>query len=58
MPEPFGGAHRDPLGVFESVGEAVAAALDQLADIAPESSSRAGTSGCDAIGVFCTPTRE
>ena len=33
VPEPMGGAHRDPGAVFASVGAAVAAALDDLAEL-------------------------
>ncbi|WP_211239844.1 acetyl-CoA carboxylase carboxyltransferase subunit alpha [Jiangella gansuensis] len=34
--EPDGGAHRDPAGTVERVGEAVAAALDQLSALSPD----------------------
>ena len=33
LPEPLGGAHRDPEAVFAVVGAAVARALDELATI-------------------------
>jgi acetyl-CoA carboxylase carboxyl transferase subunit alpha len=36
IPEPMGAAHRDPAAAIEAVGEAVSAALDELAPFAPD----------------------
>jgi acetyl-CoA carboxylase carboxyl transferase subunit alpha len=58
LPEPFGGAHRAPLEVFECVGKAIAAALDQLGGIAPETLVANRYERLRRVGVFCTPTGE
>ena len=36
VPEPIGGAHRDPQAAVEATGRAVAAALDQLSNMSRE----------------------
>ena len=36
VPEPTGGAHRDPAGTVQAAGEAIAAALGELDGLAPE----------------------
>ncbi len=36
IPEPMGAAHRDPEAAIAAVGEAIAAALDELAPVAPD----------------------
>ena len=36
IPEPLGGAHRDPAAAIAAVGDAVAAALDELVPLAPD----------------------
>ncbi|MGD1016337.1 MAG: acetyl-CoA carboxylase carboxyl transferase subunit alpha, partial [Roseiarcus sp.] len=36
VPEPIGGAHRDPQAAVEATGSAVAAALEQLSNMSRE----------------------
>jgi acetyl-CoA carboxylase carboxyl transferase subunit alpha len=36
VPEPLGGAHRDPAGTIASVGRAIQTMLDDLGDLSPE----------------------
>jgi acetyl-CoA carboxylase carboxyl transferase subunit alpha len=36
VPEPVGGAHRDPAGVIQAAGDAIAAALGELAPLSPD----------------------
>ena len=40
VPEPVGGAHRDPQAAVEATGRAVAAALDQLSNMSREEVAR------------------
>ena len=58
LPEPFGGAHRAPPRCSQRVGTAIAAALDELADIDPETLVASRYERLRRVGVFCTPTGE
>ena len=50
VPEPVGGAHRDPAKAIECLGDAIAAALDELSEEAGESLRRSRREKFLAIG--------
>ena len=50
IPEPIGGAHRDPRKTFETVGEAIARHLKSLDDIAPGALPTARLEKFDRMG--------
>jgi acetyl-CoA carboxylase carboxyl transferase subunit alpha len=52
IPEPLGGAHRDPHVVFGLVREALAGALDALDDVEPDDLVQRRYTKLRAIGVF------
>jgi acetyl-CoA carboxylase carboxyl transferase subunit alpha len=52
LPEPRGGAHRDPEPVIEAVGLAIGRALDQLAAVAPDELVSSRYARLRAIGVY------
>jgi acetyl-CoA carboxylase carboxyl transferase subunit alpha len=52
VPEPLGGAHRDPGVVFDAVRDAVLRALDALATVEPDALVAARYSRLRAIGEF------
>lgn len=52
IPEPLGGAHQDPLAVFERVGVAVVEALEQLCAIETDELLATRYSRLRAIGVY------
>ena len=54
VPEPLGGAHRDPATVIASVGERITAALDQLADEDGQALVEARYARLRAIGEYST----
>jgi acetyl-CoA carboxylase carboxyl transferase subunit alpha len=56
LPEPLGGAHRAPESVFGVVKSAVTEALDELAQVAPETLVANRYERLRAIGVYCTLT--
>ncbi len=54
IPEPVGGAHRDPDVAFEATGKAIATALAELEDKAPDVLIRERLEKFDRMGVFRT----
>ncbi|MGV6871623.1 acetyl-CoA carboxylase carboxyltransferase subunit alpha [Pseudochelatococcus sp. B33] len=50
VPEPAGGAHRDPEATVRTVGDAIAASLQELAGLSPEEVRRARADKFLAIG--------
>jgi len=52
VPEPVGGAHRDPEATYQSVGVAVAEALDELEDLAPATLLDRRLEKFDALGAY------
>lgn len=54
VPEPLGGAHRDPAAVIEAVGERITSALDALADRSGEELAEARYERLRAIGEYST----
>jgi len=54
VPEPLGGAHRDPATVIAAVGERITAALDQLADEDGQALVEARYARLRAIGEYST----
>lgn len=52
LPEPLGGAHRDPDFVFEAVGGAVERALETLSAVAPDDLVTARYARLRSIGVY------
>ncbi|MDX1439336.1 MAG: acetyl-CoA carboxylase carboxyl transferase subunit alpha, partial [Rubricoccaceae bacterium] len=50
IPEKIGGAHRDPNGTFESVGQAVAKHLDELLELPTDSLLSSRIAKFDAMG--------
>jgi acetyl-CoA carboxylase carboxyl transferase subunit alpha len=52
IPEPVGGAHRNPDATFEAVGQAIAQALNQLERIPPSDLLDARLDKFDQMGVF------
>jgi len=54
IPEPVGGAHRDPDAAFEAVGSAIAASLQALDPMDAESLRQARLEKFDAMGRFET----
>ncbi len=56
VPEPVGGAHRNPPATFDAVGAAVAHALDQLDDLSPEELLDRRLAKFDRMGVYQTTT--
>jgi acetyl-CoA carboxylase carboxyl transferase subunit alpha len=53
LPEPLGGAHRDPDRVFAEVGEAIETALDTLASVPAADLVRSRYERLRAIGEVC-----
>ena len=54
VPEPVGGAHRDPAATFESVGQAIAAHLDDLLGLDTDDLLAARLAKFDAMGAYET----
>lgn len=54
VPEPIGGAHRDPDATFAAVGEAIARALDRLTATSADDLRAARLARFDALGPFTT----
>ncbi len=54
VPEPLGGAHRDPQAAFEAVGQAVAHALEQLEDLSSDELIDRRLAKFDGMGVYQT----
>lgn len=54
IPEPVGGAHHDPDVAFEATGQAIAGALAELEDTAPDVLIRERLEKFDRMGVFRT----
>ena len=54
LPEPLGGAHRAPAEVFESVGTAIARALDALSGTLKDELVQRRYERLRVIGEFCT----
>lgn len=54
LPEPIGGAHRDPAAVFAVVGGAVMGALDELAAVSDDELVERRYQRLRAIGEICT----
>jgi acetyl-CoA carboxylase carboxyl transferase subunit alpha len=54
VPEPIGGAHRDPDATFAAVGEAIARALDGLAGTPADDLRAARLARFDALGSYTT----
>ncbi len=54
VPEPIGGAHRDPDATFAAVGEAIARALDRLTGTPADDLRAARLARFDALGPFTT----
>ena len=52
LPEPTGGAHRDPSAIFETVGFAIADALQSLQNIAPNDLIDARIAKFDQMGAY------
>ena len=52
LPEPVGGAHRDPKGTFRTVGEGVARALKTLEKTRPKALLDARLDKFDRMGAF------
>jgi len=52
VPEPLGGAHRDPKAAFENVSRAISRHLDQLISIPPEEILKNRDAKYRAMGVF------
>ncbi len=50
IPEPLGGAHRDPAAAIAATGEAIAGALEQLGNMSPEQLREARAAKFLAIG--------
>jgi len=53
LPEPLGGAHHDPQAVFDTVGSAVARALDELAVVPPDTLVEERYQKLRSIGEVC-----
>lgn len=58
IPEPTGGAHRDPEATIASVGDAVEAAFEQLSGIDGSSMVEQRYARVRAVGVWCTSEEE
>ncbi len=58
VPEPLGGAHRDPAAVFSAVRAAVTSALDELSGTFSDELVRSRYERLRAIGEFCTLPEE
>ena len=54
LPEPLGGAHRDPAAVYTTVGTAIAQALAELDAVSPSDLIDQRLAKFDAMGVFET----
>ena len=52
VPEPVGGAHRDPQRTYQAVGAAVAEALDELEDLDPQALLDQRLEKFDALGAY------
>ena len=52
VPEPIGGAHRDPRATFQATGTAIARALDELSAMDTEALLDARLAKFDAIGAY------
>ncbi len=52
VPEPVGGAHRDPQRTYQAVGAAVADALDELEDLDPQALLDQRLEKFDALGAY------
>ncbi|WP_263785819.1 acetyl-CoA carboxylase carboxyltransferase subunit alpha [Salinibacter grassmerensis] len=52
VPEPVGGAHRDPAKTYQAVGAAVADALDELEDLDPQALLDQRLEKFDALGAY------
>ena len=52
VPEPVGGAHRDPAATFQATGEAIAAALDELLALDTDALLDARLAKFDAMGAY------
>lgn len=52
VPEPIGGAHRDPAATYQSVGMAVASALDELDDLDAQALLDQRLEKFDALGAY------
>lgn len=57
VPEPIGGAHRDPQAMFQSTGEAIVRALQALDPIAPADLVDARIDKFDHMGAFVEQTQ-
>ena len=56
VPEPTGGAHRNPEAAFDAVGRAIASALDALADVPTDRLLANRLAKFDAMGTFAEET--
>jgi acetyl-CoA carboxylase carboxyltransferase subunit alpha len=52
VPEPVGGAHRDPQRTYQAVGAAVADALDELEGLDPQALLDQRLEKFDALGAY------